>query len=140
MTESITLSLVGYKPMLVNEAYRKPFYRRAEHDKIWGDHFSALAEVEGVQPMEACTIEVQHVHGRGHRGKLPDTGSCYPAVKAAVDGLVVAGVLPGDGPAVVRSIVQHGAKWGDEDAVHLTLHPVDVCTDGTSTQPAKETR
>jgi hypothetical protein len=126
--EPVTLSLVGYMPMLVNEAYRKPFYRRAEHDALWKQHFSALAETEGIGDLGAVMIEVLHVkgHGRTGRGKLPDIGACYPAVKAAVDGLVDAGVLADDDGRHVRSLVFYPPEWGEEDEVRLVLHPIDT--------------
>jgi hypothetical protein len=38
------------------------------------------------------------------RHPVADTGACYPAVKAAIDGLVDAGVLPGDTGTHVPSI------------------------------------
>lgn len=44
------------------------------------------------------TVEVMMRH------PVADTGACYPAVKAAIDGLVDAGVLPGDTGAHVPSI------------------------------------
>lgn len=34
--------------------------------------------------------------------RMPDPGACYPAVKAAIDGLVDAGVLAGDDGRYVR--------------------------------------
>lgn len=39
------------------------------------------------------------------RGRLQDTAACLPAVKAAVDGIVDAGVVPDDDGTHVRSIV-----------------------------------
>lgn len=38
------------------------------------------------------------------RRPLADTGNAYGSVKAAIDGLVDAGILPGDGPTVILSI------------------------------------
>jgi hypothetical protein len=38
------------------------------------------------------------------KSPLADTGNAYGSIKAAIDGLVDAGVLPGDGPGVVLSI------------------------------------
>lgn len=108
-------------PLLVNRVYRTPFYRRAEHDKEWREHFGALAEYEQVQPMGQAMIEVRHLKGPG-RGKLPDVGSCYPSVKAAVDGLVDAGVLPDDTPAYLTALVFHAPERGDADRVELSVH------------------
>jgi hypothetical protein len=46
----------------------------------------------------AITVEIMM------RAPVADTGACYPAVKAAIDGLVDAGVLPGDTGLHVASI------------------------------------
>lgn len=43
-------------------------------------------------------------HFRVNRAHLPDTGSPIHAAKAVVDGLVDAGLLPGDGPDVVTRL------------------------------------
>jgi hypothetical protein len=42
-------------------------------------------------------------HQKG--GRSQDVGACNPAVKAAIDGLVDAGILPDDSPEFVRSLV-----------------------------------
>ncbi len=46
------------------------------------------------------------------RGPLGDVGAHYPTVKAAVDGLVDADVLPGDGPDVVVAMLMHAPRKG----------------------------
>jgi hypothetical protein len=42
-------------------------------------------------------------HQKG--GRLQDVGACNPAVKAAIDGLVDAGILPDDSSEYVRSLI-----------------------------------
>lgn len=39
-----------------------------------------------------------------HGGRLQDVAACNPSVKAAIDGIVDAGVLPDDSSEYVRSI------------------------------------
>lgn len=51
--------------------------------------------------MEWAHFEVQP-YQKG--GRLQDTGACHPAVKAAIDGIVDAGVLLDDSPQYVKSI------------------------------------
>lgn len=41
---------------------------------------------------------------------LPDTGNIYPAVKAAIDGIVDARIIPGDGPRQVVALTIHAAQ------------------------------
>lgn len=52
-------------------------------------------------------------------GRLQDTGACHPAVKAAIDGIVDAGLLPDDSPEYVRMITYLAPQRG-KDA--LVLH------------------
>jgi hypothetical protein len=42
-------------------------------------------------------------HQKG--GRLQDVGACNPAVKAAIDGIVDAGVLPDDSSKFLRSLI-----------------------------------
>ena len=63
------------------------------------------------------------VHIR-QRSPLADTGNAYGAVKAAIDGLVDAGVLTGDTPDIVRSITFHApeeAARGESETVTLVV-------------------
>lgn len=44
-----------------------------------------------------------------------DAGACYEVVKAIVDGVVDAGLLPDDGPEFVKCIHLHATEIGDDD-------------------------
>jgi hypothetical protein len=55
------------------------------------------------------------------RKPLPDTGANYTAVKAAIDGLVDAGLLPDDTPEHVRSITMLAPVQGKHDRMTITL-------------------
>jgi hypothetical protein len=56
------------------------------------------------------------------RHPVADTGACFPAVKAAIDGLVDAGVLPGDTGEYVPSITFLApTRIGKDQVEHLTL-------------------
>ena len=47
------------------------------------------------------------------RRSLPDTGACFPAVKAAIDGLVDAGWIPDDTPDIIGEITFHAPYVGN---------------------------
>jgi Fe2+ transport system protein FeoA len=68
----------------------------------WRDwaHHAAI----GLDPVVG-QVDVTVVHLRKNRAAMPDTGAPILAAKAVIDGLVRAGVLPGDGPDVVRRLV-----------------------------------
>jgi len=57
--------------------------------------------------MAWITVTVEP-HQKG--GRPQDVGACNPSVKAAIDGLVDAGVLPDDSSMFVRSITYLPAK------------------------------
>lgn len=58
------------------------------------------------------------------RKPLADTGNAYGSVKAAIDGLVDAGVLPGDGPNVIMRLCMNAPrppKDGEAESLTVTL-------------------
>jgi hypothetical protein len=52
---------------------------------------------------------------------LQDVAACNPAVKAAIDGLVDAGIVPDDSPAYLRS-VEFLAPMKGRDALTLYVY------------------
>ena len=77
-------------------------WERAKLTKEWRLGFQLLAKSEKIPPMAWITVTVEP-HQKG--GRLQDVGACNPAVKAAIDGLVDAGVLADDSPEFVKSLV-----------------------------------
>lgn len=76
-------------------------YSRARLVKPWREAFAWLALEAKIPHMNRCLITaVPHLKDR----RLQDTGACFPAVKAAIDGLVDAGVLDDDGPDHVTEL------------------------------------
>jgi hypothetical protein len=59
---------------------------------------------EGVAPLTP-PVAVTVTHLRKNRASIPDTGAPILAVKAVIDGLVDAGVLPDDGPEFVVELL-----------------------------------
>ena len=62
------------------------------------------------------------------KAPLQDTGNCYASVKAALDGLVDARVLPDDTPAHVLSIkfnAPRKAQKGEPETLTIRLTPGD---------------
>lgn len=101
---TISLAFDGRPPLL-----------NAERSRHWRDHRATTAAWRS----EAALRYAGYAH-EGQlaqvkvdvwqvvtKGALPDTGACFPAVKAIIDGAVDAGLLPHDGPEVVR----HLAFW-----------------------------
>ena len=87
----------------------------------WREHFWALGAQSRAR-FDSAHVEVEVVM----RAPLADTGACYGTVKACIDGLVDARVLPGDGPECVLSITMHApqrAAKGEPESLTLRLRP-----------------
>ncbi len=98
---SVWLERAGVMPLTVNEARRKGAWSFRKELANWREW--AAAEAAGT-PALVGPVTVTVTHLRPSRGGLPDTGAPFYAAKAVIDGLVDAGVLPEDGPAVVRRL------------------------------------
>jgi len=96
-TKSEVWQVVHYdRPFTQNRLYGKGNqYTRASLVKSWRESFAWLAKKAHIPSMDKCIITcMPHLNDR----RAQDTGACFPAAKAAIDGLVDAGVLPDDGP------------------------------------------
>jgi hypothetical protein len=94
-------------------------WRRAELVREWRQAFHWLA-VEAGRPTFTAVEVVARPELRNRSG-MPDTGACIGAVKAAIDGLVDAGVLPGDGPSIVRRLTFEAPVVTGVDALVVTV-------------------
>jgi hypothetical protein len=74
-------------------------FGRASRTKEWREKFAELAA--DCRPLRSIEVVVlPEVRNK----VMPDTGACIGAAKAAIDGLVDAGVIPDDGPRFVRRL------------------------------------
>ena len=80
----------------VNAERNRHHYWRAARTRQWRSDAFYAARLTGIPHLERAEIEVAVEQARG---KLADPGSHAPPAKAAIDGLVDAGVLPDDSPA-----------------------------------------
>lgn len=112
------------KPPLANQYRRMHPMARAALDREWRGwaRYAALAAKPGHElglPWQRVEVTVAHVLGPGTR--RCDTGACAPAAKAAIDGIVDAGILPGDGPDVIASLCFLAPAKGERDELVITL-------------------
>jgi len=89
------------RPLTTNAERRGNRWGRADHVKHWRDTFAWLAKAERIPRMAWLDITAQPTQARG---RLQDTAACNPSVKAAIDGLVDAGIVPDDTGTYVRKI------------------------------------
>ena len=90
------------RPWTTNAERAGNRWERAKLTKEWRSGFQLLAKYEKIPPMAWITVTVEP-HQKG--GRLQDVGACNPSVKAAIDGLVDAGILPDDSSKFVKSLV-----------------------------------
>jgi crossover junction endodeoxyribonuclease RusA len=109
------------RPWTTNAERKAHRYERAALTKEWRGAFYWLAKVEQIPRLIAASITAEPIQSRG---PLQDTAACNPAVKAAIDGLVDAGVLPDDDGRYVREITFLPARKGNRDALVLTITEV----------------
>lgn len=109
------------RPWTTNAERKWSPYQRAAVVKEWRNAFHMLAWAEKLpRPIKSPVVISAVPILRDHRGQ--DVGACYPAVKAAIDGLVDAGVLDDDTPHYVASIVFITPELGQKiDALALRI-------------------
>jgi hypothetical protein len=73
---------------------------RAALTREWRRAFGRLCQVQRIPPLQWITVEARQISQDRRRG---DVGAVAPAVKAAVDGIVDAGVIPDDSDVYVHA-------------------------------------
>jgi hypothetical protein len=112
------------RPKPMNEYRTLHFRVRADYDKEWRQAFWALAKRARVPAMPAgIIVSVVQTCRRGT--PLPDPLAEAPTVKAAIDGIVDAGVIPDDTGEYVRSIAFVPAVHSDRDRLVLLIEEAD---------------
>lgn len=90
----------------------------AKRTAEWRQAWRLLAT--GVGPLGPCRVVVTPYLARGPQ---QDLGACFPAAKAAIDGLVDAGVWPDDTPEWVTRLEFRPPVMGQGDGLEIRLEP-----------------
>ena len=105
--------------MLTLNAERKmSTYERAAIVRLWREAAWVYARSANMRPMDTVHVTAD-IEQKG--SVLADAGAHFPCVKAIIDGLVDAKVLPDDGPAHVLSLRQFAAARAAENTIMVTL-------------------
>lgn len=114
------LEIVGRRPTTLNQERKvNRWQARATDTKWWRSEFCAAA-VEGEVPwMERIHVSVYPLHKNGRSPQ--DCGACFPAAKAAIDGLIDAGIIDNDTPNIVVQIDFHAPVVDGEDGLRLVV-------------------
>lgn len=107
---SFTLESTGRRALTVNMVARIHRQQWAAHTRTTRELWWGIAKQAKAPKLQRAHIVATPLHCDGRSPQ--DVSACCPETKAAIDGLVDAGVLPGDGPAHLLS---------------LTFLPPDVC-------------
>lgn len=106
------------RPWTVNAQRNHHHMKTAKLVKMWRAH--ARAAAHQWEPADGQVDIVAETWLTGRRSQ--DCGAMYPAVKAIIDGIVDAGILPDDTPAYVRSIKMYAPEFcAGRDLVRVTL-------------------
>lgn len=89
-------------------------HSRGKITKQWRTDFCLLAKYTKIPRLVWARIVVTPHQARG---KLQDVAACAPAAKAAIDGIVDAGVLPDDSSRYVTSIEFRTPERGSDKLV-----------------------
>jgi len=108
------------RPWTMNTARGRTSHwaQEAARTRQWRAAFGLLAFGEGVPPLERVHIICHH---ECKTARLADCGAVAPACKAAVDGLVDAGILPDDDPRHVLSLTFTAPHKTGVDALTIEI-------------------
>lgn len=106
------------RPLPMNAYRRLHFRERALYDRSLRTTFAWLARQARVPALASVTVTVGQ---QCRRPPLPDVGASFPSAKAAIDGLVDAGVMPDDDPAHLHALTFLAPERGPVDRLTLTV-------------------
>jgi hypothetical protein len=124
------LRRAGERPPTTNAERRNTRWDRADSTATWRTDFFWRAKQHHIPPLDR--IRVVAIPHHANRRSPQDTGACAPAVKAAIDGLVDAGVIPDDNGRHVSEIVYRAPVIDGWDGLELHIWKAPPCTTSAS--------
>jgi hypothetical protein len=94
-------------------------HKRAGYVKEWRNAFWLLAKEARIPHLDAIGVAATPV--QAGKGRTQDVGGCFPAAKAAIDGLVDAGVIDEDSPRYVRLLAFCAPERGPVAGLRLLV-------------------
>lgn len=118
---SYTLSYEVRPDFTLNKERTVHHHKRAKVVKSWRQAFCDLAQEAMVPRLEQIEVVAKPyvLNGRYRQ----DVGACFPVVKAAIDGLVDAGVLIDDNAEIVVKLTFLAPEFG-RDGLELIISEV----------------
>ena len=108
------------RPLLQNRVHRMHHMEAGRLRREWRDHAAVLARAARIPRLPAVAVTVQ---ARYKTRTGSDVDAIAPAVKGVIDGLVLAAVIPDDGPAFVHRVTYLACVVGTglPDALLVTV-------------------
>lgn len=103
------------RPFTMNQANAKR-WAWIEARREWRDAFTGMAK--DCAPLAWCNVTVDHLTATRRN---VDVAACLPSFKAALDGIVLAGVLTDDDATHVRKVTFNAPLFAARDALILTM-------------------
>ena len=113
---------VGVRPLTVNALVNLHRMAWAQHTAQTRSDWCWLARAARVQPCEAVELTVTPLHK--DRRSPQDVAACAPEAKAAIDGLVDAGLIPDDSPAHLLCVTFLPPVICGEDGMAIDIREV----------------
>ena len=110
------------RPIPANRHRNLHYQAAATYNRGWRQAFNVLARQRKVPALQVIEITVQQIQAKG---TLPDTMASAPTVKAAIDGLVDAGVIPDDTGKHLAAVTFLPPVKGNGDWLTLTIEAVE---------------
>lgn len=114
-----SIVLEGERPWTVNGERKLSHHQRAAKVRSWRERAGWLAKLERIPKLEAIRVRARPLVA--NRAAAQDVGNCYPAVKAAIDGLVDVGVIRADTQDIVQEIVFSASALTGVDGLYLVV-------------------
>ena len=118
---SLTVRIEGRRPTTVNASRRMHPRVRAADDKFWRQSAWAASYAPRRRPMRTPVIVIATPLLVEVNRWRQDPGAAYVSVKAALDGIVDAKVIPGDTDEYVAEIRMRAPRYGEVDGLELEL-------------------
>jgi len=107
------------RPWTTNSERTWHFQKRAARVRETRERFFWLAKEAKIPALSK--IDVTAVPLVKNRRSMQDVGACFPAVKAAIDGLVDAGVIPDDDAEHLDKLTFYAPRVGDVEGLRLVV-------------------
>lgn len=120
MTWTLTCTEFG-RPFTTNRTRNMHPQALAKHVKAWREQFCYLALRDGVPSLTGINIEITPMHK--DRRSPQDVAACAPAAKAAIDGVVDAGVIEDDDATHLFKVTFYQPVICGLDGLSLVITP-----------------